>query len=86
MTDPEGKFDWAVPDEEVLADINAEARTIGTYLYGQRMYETMTGWETNPAFAAQSPVSAEFATILRAVFMVIIRGRDVPGCAGGATS
>lgn len=33
MTDPEGKFDWAVPDEEVLADINAKARTIGTYLY-----------------------------------------------------
>lgn len=36
MTDPEGKFDWAVPDEEVLADIDAEARTVGTYLYGRQ--------------------------------------------------
>lgn len=63
MTDHEGNFDWAMPDEEVLADINAEARPIGTYLYGRRIYETMTGWETEPSLAEQSPGSAEFAAI-----------------------
>lgn len=63
LTDSDGNFDWAVPDEEVLADVNAAARSIGTYLYGRRMYEMMTGWETDPSVATQSPESAEFAEI-----------------------
>jgi dihydrofolate reductase len=44
--DAEGKFDWAEPDEEVLAFVNDQERGIGTYLYGRRMYETMLYWET----------------------------------------
>lgn len=70
-TDPDGNFDWAVPNEEVLADLNAEARTIGTHLYGRRMYEMMTGWETDPSIAAQSPESAEFAAIWQAADKIV---------------
>src|SRR5438128_2591104 len=54
--DEDGNFDWAVPDEEVHAFINDLERPVGTYLYGRRMYETMAGWETDPALAAQSPI------------------------------
>jgi dihydrofolate reductase len=56
VTDEDGDFDWAVPDEEVHTFINDLARPLGTYLYGHRMYETMVGWETDPTLAEQSSV------------------------------
>ena len=34
---------------------------VGTYLYGRRMYEMMTVWETDPDIAADSPESEVFA-------------------------
>jgi dihydrofolate reductase len=46
IEDASGKFDWAAPDDEVHAFINELERTVGTYLYGRRMYETMVAWET----------------------------------------
>ncbi|MGP9501502.1 dihydrofolate reductase family protein [Specibacter sp. AOP5-B1-6] len=45
IEDREGKFDWAMPDEEVHSCINNLERRIGTYLYGRRMYQTMQVWE-----------------------------------------
>jgi dihydrofolate reductase len=46
IEDEQGKFDWAAPDEEVLAFVNELARPWTTQLYGRRMYETMVWWET----------------------------------------
>ena len=46
VEDEEGRFDWAVPDEEVHAFVNDLERPIGTYLYGRRIYETIVFWET----------------------------------------
>ena len=46
--DGDGNFDWAAPDEEVHAFVNDLERPVGTYLYGRRMYEVMTYWETAP--------------------------------------
>lgn len=63
IADEAGGFDWAVPDEEVLAFLNHQEHDVGTYLYGRRMYELMIGWEADPAAAAQSPQSATFAQI-----------------------
>ena len=37
IADEDGNFDWAVPDEEVLAFINDLERPVGTYLYRRRM-------------------------------------------------
>ena len=71
VADGAGSFDWAVPDEEVLDFINAAERDVGTYLYGRTMYEMMTGWENDPAVAAQSPKSAEFAQIWQAAEKVV---------------
>jgi dihydrofolate reductase len=51
VADAEGRFDWAEPDEEVHGFINDLERSVGTYLYGRRMYETMAGWETDVSLA-----------------------------------
>jgi dihydrofolate reductase len=48
VADEQGNFDWATPDEEVHAFVNDLERSVGTYLYGRRMYETMVYWETVP--------------------------------------
>jgi dihydrofolate reductase len=46
VEDEHGRFDWAAPDEEVFSYINQLTSSVGTYLYGRRMYETMVYWET----------------------------------------
>lgn len=63
IADEQGNFDWAVPDEEVLAFVTARAERVTTYLHGRRMYELMQVWETDPAAAAQSPESAKWAEV-----------------------
>lgn len=44
--DDHGDFGWAQPDEDVLSYITELTASVGTYLYGRRMYETMAYWET----------------------------------------
>ena len=45
VADASGSFDWAMPDEEVHIAANELERSVGTYLYGRRMYEVMVAWE-----------------------------------------
>ncbi len=71
IEDKDGKFDWAVPDEEVHRFINDLERSAGTYLYGRRMYEMMAGWETNPSLAAESPFIQDFAAIWQAADKIV---------------
>jgi hypothetical protein len=47
----DGRFDWAVPDDEVHTFVNDLEREVGIYFYGRRMYDVMVGWETAPAGA-----------------------------------
>lgn len=63
VADAEGDFGWGEPDEEVLAEINRELSGVGTYLYGRRIYELMSVWETDPSLAESSPENARFADI-----------------------
>jgi dihydrofolate reductase len=45
--DEHGDFGWGAPeDEEVHSYVNELASSVGAYLYGRRMYETMVYWET----------------------------------------
>jgi dihydrofolate reductase len=69
VEDRHGNFDWAAPDEEVHAFVNDLERPIGTYLYGRRMYETMTFWET--AGGDEPPVVQDYAEIWRAADKVV---------------
>ena len=71
VADADGNFDWAVPDEEVHTFINDLVRSVGTYLYGRRMYESMAVWETNPTLADQSPVMRDFAEIWQAADKIV---------------
>jgi dihydrofolate reductase len=71
IADEAGSFEWAVPDEEVHAFVNDLLRPIGTYLYGRRMYEVMTGWETDSSLAEQSPVMRDFAEIWQAAGKIV---------------
>ena len=64
--DESGGFGWAKPSDEVHAFVNDLARSVGTNLYGRRMYETMTPWETWPGDEEASPVTREYAEIWRA--------------------
>jgi dihydrofolate reductase len=68
ISDSDGKFDWAAPDEEVHAFVNDLERPIGTYLYGRRMYETMVLWETMDDPAA---IMRDYAELWRAADKVV---------------
>jgi len=59
--DVTGAFDFTEPDEEVHLLYNDLMRGVGTQLLGRRMYETMAVWETEPAFAQESAIQADFA-------------------------
>ena len=61
--DPDGRFDWSEPDEELHQFFNDLLRPIGTLLYGRRLYEAMAVWETDPSLAARSAILADFAAV-----------------------
>lgn len=46
VSDPDGNFGWGAPEEESHEFVNDQARSVGTYLMGRRMYETLVYWET----------------------------------------
>lgn len=69
--DASGSFDWAAPDEEVHAFVNDLERPVGTYLYGRRMYETMSAWETMPTGPDESPATNDYAAIWRNAAKVV---------------
>jgi dihydrofolate reductase len=71
VADEDGNFDWAEPDEEVHAFINDLERSVGTYLYGRRMYETMAAWETDAALAARSELMRDFAQVWQAADKIV---------------
>jgi dihydrofolate reductase len=71
VADEHGNFDWSAPDEEVHAFVNDLERPVGTYLFGRRMYEVMTYWETAPTDAGQPPVMRDYAEIWQAADKVV---------------
>jgi dihydrofolate reductase len=68
VADESGDFGWAAPDAEVHAFVNDLERPIGTHLYGRRMYEVMSAWET---MDDDAPEMRDFAQIWRAADKVV---------------
>jgi len=64
VADEQGGFDWSEPDAEVHAFVNDRTRTVGTHLYGRRLYEVMVAWETMDV-ADEPPEIQDFARIWR---------------------
>jgi dihydrofolate reductase len=61
VEDRHGGFDFGPVDDELFATYTELLGTVGTFLYGRRLYETMAVWETMPEPAAQSALAADFA-------------------------
>jgi dihydrofolate reductase len=72
VEDENGKFGWGVPeDENVHAYINELASSVGTYLYGRRMYETMVFWETAHLIPGEPQVFLDWARQWQAAEKVV---------------
>jgi dihydrofolate reductase len=71
VADAAGKFDWAEPDEQVHSYANELQRTVGTNLYGRRMYEVMSAWETLGAHGDEPAYIEEFGELWRASDKVV---------------
>jgi dihydrofolate reductase len=71
VEDAAGSFGWAAPGDEVLRFINDLERPVGTYLYGRRMYETMSYWETAHTVHGQPSSVREFAGIWQAAEKIV---------------
>jgi dihydrofolate reductase len=84
IEDQSGKFDWAAPDPEVHAFVNDMERSIGTYLYGRRMYETMVSWETVDLGPDQAPAMRDYAEIWRDADKIVY-SRTLQGVSSAGT-
>lgn len=71
IADETGGYDWAMPDDEVFGFVNDFERPVGTYLYGRRLYQEMTGWETMDAEPGLSPLMLDFARIWQAADKIV---------------
>jgi dihydrofolate reductase len=71
VEDLSGNFDWAAPDAELHAFVNELERSVGTYLYGRRMYETMRFWEDPPELESAPAHIQEYAAIWQAAGKVV---------------
>ena len=72
VEDEHASFGWGAPhDEEVHAYINQLASSVGTYLYGRRMYETMVYWETADTVSGQAQVLLDWARQWKAAEKIV---------------
>jgi len=68
VADDSGDFTWGRPDLEVHTFINDLQRPIRTFLFGRRMYEVMSAWET---MTSDSPEMTDFAAQWHAAEKVV---------------
>ncbi len=71
VADETGGFGWAAPDAEVHQFVNDLERDSGTYLYGRRLYEVMSYWETAPTDDPGADVGHDYARIWQAADKVV---------------
>ncbi|HVX45213.1 MAG TPA: dihydrofolate reductase family protein [Mycobacteriales bacterium] len=70
IADRAGGFSWTAPSEELFRFHLGQARELGAYLCGRRLYETMLVWETDPTLR-ESEDGAEFADLWCALPKVV---------------
>ncbi|MBV9487824.1 MAG: dihydrofolate reductase family protein, partial [Frankiaceae bacterium] len=77
VADESGNFEWAAPNMEVHQYVNDQARSIGTYLYGRQMYETLRVWETWDTSEEPAAIG-DYAAIWRAAEKVVFSSTLTP--------
>ena len=68
---PDGEIDWSAPDEELHRFHNQQTREMGAHLYGRRLYEVMTYWETADENPSAPEHELEFARIWKATPKIV---------------
>jgi dihydrofolate reductase len=68
---PNGEIDWSAPGEELHRFHNQQMREIGANLYGRRLYEVMTYWETAQENPSAPEHELEFARIWKDVPKIV---------------
>src|SRR5689334_12166035 len=71
IEDEGGAFDFSPPDDELFVFCTEFVRSVGTFLYGRRLYEAMSVWETDATLAARSDLMADFASAWQAASKVV---------------
>ncbi|MFC7529693.1 dihydrofolate reductase family protein [Actinoplanes sp. GCM10030250] len=71
VSDRDGNFGWGAPEEESHRFMNDRMREFGTYLYGRKMYEVMSYWETADALPDQPDFMVDCARIWQAADKVV---------------
>lgn len=69
VADEQGNFDWAMPSEEVHLHVNVLSKSIGTFLLGRKMYETLAVWDA--IRDTDSPAMNEYAELWRAADKIV---------------
>lgn len=71
IADERGDFSWGAPDAAVHAFVNDLERSIGTYLYGRRMFEVMRYWETAHEQPDRPDVERDYTSLWQAADKVV---------------
>ena len=84
VADTDGKWDWAVPDEEVHSFVNELERPVGTYLYGRELYDVMRYWDTAHTVPDQPREALDYAALWQAADKIVY-SRTLAGVTTGRT-
>ncbi|NUR05827.1 MAG: deaminase [Nocardioidaceae bacterium] len=71
VTDAQGGFEWAAPADDLHAYVNDRERTVGTYLYGRRMYDVMRFWETADQQDGLTDVARDYTRVWQGADKVV---------------
>jgi dihydrofolate reductase len=68
---PNQELDWHIIDEELHKFVNDQERAIGTYLYGRRMYDVMSYWQTADTDPSNPAYVIEYARIWQSIPKIV---------------
>ena len=71
VNDDNNKFGWNEPMEEVHPFMNDLDRSVGTHLYGRRLYDVMSYWETAHEESGQPDYILDYSEIWRSADKIV---------------
>ena len=71
VADEAGNFEWAELEEDVLSHINSRESRIGTYLFGRKVYETMSVWDAPEEIPQPTAAMLDYVPIWQAAEKIV---------------
>jgi len=68
---PNKELDWHIVDEELHTYVNDQERALGAFLYGRRMYEVMSYWQTADTNPSSPEHEVEYARIWKSIPKIV---------------